>query len=182
MEPTPLLNDEARLASELESNNHEHAPRLGRLRYLATFFLAVVGVLAWAIVAGIPALQVWGTAASAPSAAVVSYEAQRASLAGYGLHKLLLVAQQECPADRPILAVSVDVRPTGQGNYEMYPRTVDVIPDTDALTTDEVAAHSGGCILYYGPADTVGKKLDPFRSRLTQLACNTDGCLYRVDE
>lgn len=102
-------------------------------------------------------------------------------MAGYGLHQLLLAAQQSCPRTESILAFSVDTRPTGQGNYELYPRTVEVIGDTDAFTAGDLAAHAGGCILYYGPASTTGARLDPFRNRLTQLACSSDGCLYRIN-
>ena len=155
----------------------------GRRRGLAALFYAarvalVVGVLlVWTIQGLLPAWRAWQAAAQTPPAAGVSYDAQRLTLDGNTLYPLLAAARTACPAPRPVLALSDDVRAYQQGNYFLYPRRVDVIAQADAFSAADLTGHAGGCVFTYGPS---GGRLDPFRAQLTEVICTPDGCLYRI--
>lgn len=135
-------------------------------------------MLAWAIQGLPPTWQVWTAALQTPSAAGLSYDRQRAALEGYDLYQLLVAAQQSCPPDRPVLALSDDVYVDQQGNYVLYPQRVDIMRQADPFGADDLAAHAGGCVLYYGAE--VAWRLAPFRAQLRQVACVPAGCLYRI--
>jgi hypothetical protein len=150
---------------------------LGALWYAARVALAVGALLVWTIQGLLPAWQTWQAAARTPSAAGVSYDAQRLTLDGNTLYPLLAAARTACPAPRPVLALSDDVRAYQQGNYFLYPRRVDVIGQADSFSAAALTAHAGGCVFTYGPS---GGRLDPYRAQLTEVTCTPDGCLYRI--
>lgn len=84
-----------------------------------------------------------------------------------------------CPPQSRVLILNSG---TGVGNltqYYVYPRRVDLIELSQPFTASDLDAHKGGCLLYYGAE--AGQRLDPFRSRLTQIKCSGDGCLYGIE-
>lgn len=145
--------------------------------YAARLTLGLGLLLIWTG-AGLPgAWQTWWAAAHTPSAAAVSYDAQRLTLEANTLYTLFMAARQACPPAQPVLALSDDVRALQQGNYLLYPRRIDLVRQADPFGAANIAAHAGGCVFYYGP---VGGRLDPFRAQLSEITCDRDGCLYRV--
>jgi hypothetical protein len=143
----------------------------------ARIALAVGVLLVWTIQGLLPAWNAWQAAAHTPSAAGVSYDAQRLTLDGNTLYPLLAAARTACPSPNPVLTLSDDARAYQQGNYFLYPRRVDVIGQATPVSAADLTTHAGGCVFTYGPS---GGRLDPFRAHLTEVTCTPDGCLYRI--
>ena len=124
---------------------------LAALFYAARVALVVGVLLVWTIQGLLPAWRAWQAAAQTPSAAGVSYDAQRLTLDGNTLYPLLAAARTACPAPRPVLALSDDVRAYQQGNYFLYPRRVDVIAQADAFSAADLTGHGGRLRLHLRP-------------------------------
>ena len=119
------------------------APRWHRGITAARLTLGLGLLLIWAG-AGLPgAWQAWWTAAHTPSAAQVSYDAQRLTLEGETLYTLFMAVRQACPPTQPVLALSDDIRADQQGNYMLYPRPLDIVRQADPFGAAQIAAHAG---------------------------------------
>ena len=90
---------------------------------------------------------------------------------------LATAAGSACPGGGPILVVSDDPIAWLRGNYVLYPRKLDVVQSVDGFTAADLDAHSGGCLLTFGPQRS---RIEPYRPRLLQAACTGDDCVYRV--
>ena len=64
-------------------------------------------------------------------------------------------------------------------DYFFYPRRVDLIDLNEPFTSADLNAHMGGCLIYYGTQ--AGKRLDSFRTRLKEILCSGEGCLYSIE-
>jgi hypothetical protein len=149
----------------------------GYILYGVRMALAAACVGAWILTGWPAAWLAWQAARQTPSAAGVSYDAQRATLPEGPLYTLLAAARTACPPTQAVLALSDDPIALQQGNYVLYPRRIVLVRGSDPFGPATLVGHAGGCLFFYGPQ---GGRLDPVRARLTELACSRDGCLYRV--
>ena len=152
-------------------------------RWRANFALLLVSVvlLVGALLGLMPLLSRWQVAVHTPSAAGASAE-QLASLRYDGdLVRLLNVVNAACPTGRPLLLLNdnPDLGSAMQvdGNYLLYPRHVELIGAQAPVTAEQLS--KGACLLSATAA--TDQRLAPYRDNFTSLACNSFGCVYRVD-
>ena len=93
--------------------------------------------------------------------------------------QLAEAARSACPGPRAVLVVSDDPLTWLRGNYLLYPRRLDVVQSVDGFTPADLDAHAGGCLFTYGGERA---RIDPFRPRLSPVACVADDCVYRVTD
>ena len=179
----PMMTKQVRprtLRRRARQRNAAGASRVSAITALGVVrMLLGLGLVGMWMQSGLPgSWTAWNAALNTPSAAEVSYDAQRATLS-QGPNVLLAAAREQCEPLPPVIVVSDDPASPQLGKYLLYPRRFDLITAGDALEIVDLDTHAGGCVLSFGSAR---ERLQPFMPRLARMTCARGDCLYRVRE
>lgn len=155
---------------------------IGRKRiaasYLARLAIATLVIIVWGLLSVNFVWSSWRQGAQeqasgipASSSADVEVAVDRPTF-----RMLLQTARTTCPQDQPLLLLNDGSAANQLSDYFLYPRRVISINPGDHFGPADLDAHQGGCIATFGAQ----ARVDPFRSRLDEITCASEGCLYLI--
>ncbi len=157
----------------------ESASHKVRLVYMIRLALGMSVLLSWGVLPLHSMWTTWMAPQMAPQAGPVQATAQQTPTKSDIFMPVLYKARTYCPANARVLVLNNGSAADSLSDYYVYPRRTDMIELDDPFSAADLDTHVGGCLIYYGPQ--AEQRLAPFKARLREVLCSSEGCLYGIE-